>query len=543
MLTHLRIEHFGILSKIELDFQSGFTIFSGETGAGKSMIIDAIGLLLGQSANDTMIQTHHDYAVIEAQFNLATLPNTFADFVEPGEPIILFRKISKKKDHQIRLNSQTITLKTLKTLTPHLISIIGQHEHMHLLSEDRQRQWLDSADPAALREAKTTYTNAYQTWKEIEKKRLTLKKMEENEAQNIAFLEFQCQDIASQNFQKEEDITLEDHKKNLKNKTKNLQLLKTLAHTLQTAQNNLENIQKTQSLLENTPEQTDWQSHYDLALNALNQHLQAVETQLFQINAFSDSDIDAIESRLDVIFKYKTKYQMPSIDALRDYHQSLEEKLHLLNNLSKENESLDAHYEKALTQTKDAGALLSKERNQLAQKISKSLTQTLEDLNFVKPKFEIKLSPLDYPTESGIDAISFLLSPHPGTPLAPLSQIASGGELSRIMLALKTIFSKANPVPTLIFDEVDTGVGGLTANKIGDFIHQISKETQVFCITHLPQIARVADHHLVITKVTTHDQTETQVKTLTKDQHKEELHRMVGGEKVLKSLSLKKNLL
>lgn len=530
MLTTLRIKNFAIIEDLELHFQPGFTVLTGETGAGKSIIIDALALLLGHPASEDMIRRGADTALIEGMFHLTEIPEPLRPYIDSEEPLILLRKLSRNKDNLARINQQTVPLKTLKKATASLANIIGQHEHMSLLSEESQRGLLD-AQPTPLYEQ---YKVAFQAYKicldQVEKK----EKNHQDLSQKIDFLRFQLQDLSTPHFKPEEENELGIQKNTLKNLAKHQEHLTGLAHTLdelaqlqKTAQKHLDALGPDHPISKGLAPSLTTQS-LELA-----DHRQWVQTEHNALAHLENLDIEAIESRLDVIFKYKTKYKMPSLIALIDYQNTLKAQLLELENTETSQEALLQQLSTLKAQAQKLALALHHHRSQKAHQLGADVENQLKALHFAFPKFEIQVAYQENAlTEHGADSITFMISTNPGEPLKPLAKVASGGELSRLMLAIKTVFFHYNPVPTLLFDEIDVGVGGLAATKIGESLQVISKHTQAFCITHLPQIAAYANHHFVVTKTLTQNSTHTQVSLLKPEEKAQELQRMIGGESI-----------
>ncbi len=536
MLSHLRIQNLAIITDCELNLGLGFSVLTGETGAGKSIIVDAISLLMGQPSSEDWIQSGQEWASIEGTFILENPPESLASYLEPGDPLIIFRKISRKKDNICRINNQTVTLKTLKSAMAEIINIIGQHEHMHLLSPDKQLQWLDAMS-SKIPTLKAQYTDQFQVWKAHQKTLSELQTQHHDLAQRKEFLAFQCQDIASHDFKPGEEDHLNDIRKALQNHHKISQLHSTALSHLDTLQAEEGQLSKALLALSAFDPQLatliDKLAPFSDSLNEMHHQLSLAAQNNQQLDA---QNIDDVEARLDTIFKVKTKYHQPSLEALLDHYNTLQIQLDQVENNDDYRAKVEAQRDTARATLNTLGNTLRSERQATAKTLIPTLVQALTELHFTQPQFDIVFIPLETPQDTGLDAVSFTLSPNPGEPLKPLAKIASGGELSRIMLAIKTIFSMSNPVPTLIFDEIDTGIGGLTANKIGNFLHRIAEQNQVFCITHLPQIARLADHHYQVTKTVQDKRTHTQVQSLSPTEIKAELHRMVGGEIVLSQI-------
>ncbi len=533
MLRHLHIKNFAIIDSCELTFNEGFTVLTGETGAGKSIIIDALSLLLGQTASEDMIKSGAQEATIEGIISLSSLPENLALFVEPGEEAIIYRKITRSKDNQIRINGQSVTLKALKKATEGLANIIGQHEHMSLLTPDSQLNLLDFFSPAL--SIQTDYQNAYSVFCDLTQKMQNLTQHQHDLTQKMEFLSFQVQDLELPGFIHHEETDLETQKKALKDSHKLKAALSAIQEALETISIQTHTcLKEAVNLGDKAPlatSLTTWTTPIHLELSDKQDQ---VLIELQRITALEDLDIDAIESRLDTIFKYKTKYKMPTLDALIDHLNSLKTQLEEMKNVVTHQEDLQRHLEEARLHTQEKALEWHKLRIKGAQKLGELVQNKMEALHFSYPRFEVHVNHRsDDLSLRGGDSVVFMISTNPGEPLKPLAKVASGGELSRLMLALKAVFFQSSPVPTLIFDEIDVGIGGIAATKIGEYLKLISQNAQVFCITHLPQIAAQAHSHFVVSKSSTSEKTTTLITPLRPEDVQNELKRMVGGEIVL----------
>jgi DNA repair protein RecN (Recombination protein N) len=539
MLKQLKIQDFAIIDHCELEFQNGFTVFTGETGAGKSIIMDALSMLMGKPGSEQLIKSTSEYAWVEGVFQLQNIPDILHDFVDSDGMVIIQRKLSRQKDSIAKLNGHSVPLKLLKSIVPQFVSIVGQNEHIAVANTDYQLKWLDlhlSEDEEAV---KNTFKSAYSAYQELKKKAETLLQNDRDLHQKIEFLQFQHADITSQNFKIDEEDTLTAHRKQTQNKLKITQSLEQLSGSMASAQEHIQASLKPSGFLSTIdakwePVSTALQS----CLDTLSEQAAFIESET-QTLSQDEPDIDAIESRLDTIFKYKTKYHQPHLNQLLDYQEKLGGDIKSLEILVHQKTTIETDLNEAFKTACIYAEKLSKIRHKHAQAIQKNIENTLKSLHFQSPKFNVTLNySTDTLTHEGGDTPSFEVSLNPGEPLKPLAKVASGGELSRIMLALRSEFIDKSEPQTLIFDEVDTGIGGLTANTIGQFLKKISDTSQLLCITHLPQIARLADHHLLVQKTHTEKSTSTQVFPLSESEKKQELHRMLGGSEVIQELTL-----
>jgi DNA repair protein RecN (Recombination protein N) len=541
MITNLRIKNFAIIDDIEINFSEKFTVFTGETGAGKSIIIDAISLLLGKPGNEDLIKGANDFALIEGEFEIKkdTLNKDILEFMEDNTKLIVFRKIVRGKGNTIRINDRTVTLKKLKAVMSNLVNIIGQHDQLSLFNQERQLAFLDEFAIAEISGLKTEYKRQLEKFKQVEDKLSKLKTNYSEIERKKDFLQFQINDIAEHGFQPNEDDELQKIRTEVMNFEK-------INNILIEQQNNFSKISELASLnLKNTEKLNEIEPQDPGLLEYLNNLIVETEDKSLsisqkanQLQELSNTDINKIESRLDIIFRYTQKYKIQSINQLLDLQEGLEQDLKELLNFTENNEDLENQYKQLQESIGNISLQLSQKRKIAAERLSKEILSKMLELNFSQSKFEICVTynPQKYNAE-GLDSCEFLVSLNSGQPMRLISQVASGGELSRIMLAIRTVLQKYQPVKTLIFDEVDTGVGGLTALKIGEFLKSISQSCQVFCITHLPQIAKFAQNHFFVEKQLEKDTTKVTIKKLLPAQTAAELKRMVGGADIIEILS------
>jgi DNA repair protein RecN (Recombination protein N) len=527
MLTHLVIHNFALISTLELDLKPGFTVLTGETGAGKSIIIDAIGLLLGNPSHENMIQSGQEEAIVEGVFTLKS----------SDQPMIVYRKISRNKaNNSAKINGETVTLKALKQRASEWINIIGQHEHTHLFSQEKQMRLLDSTSDD-IQGYHARYLSVFKTYKALEKKLLEEEKMAADLIEKKDFIQFQLDELAPHGFSIEEEETLNTYKKNLKNQQRFLNQLRESQSTIDSIQEGLNTLRRQiPGISEMGVECESWHETLLKTGESLEEYTQALFQKAQELNQWEKRDIEDVESRLDLIFKLKTKYKKQTLAELISYQHTLESQLEQANAFEHNNSELIRLKTEAFNELTALGKELTKARLQTAKTLSSAIESTLKELHFTHPTFVIEIKPAEAPLESGFDTIDFLLSANPGEPPKPLIKIASGGELSRVMLALKSVSYQSSSIETLIFDEIDTGVGGITANTIGNLLYRISESSQVLCITHLPQIAHLANNHLYIRKEATSNRTDIHANWLSLDEKKQELLRMVGGESVLENL-------
>jgi DNA repair protein RecN (Recombination protein N) len=548
MLTNLRIKNFAIIDYCELEFTNGFTVFTGETGAGKSIIIDAISMLLGKQANEDMIKTGNDTAIIEGTFDITQIINIpeLEEYIDEDKKLLVVRKISKNKGNLIRINDQSVTLKTLKRIIPALINIMGQNSQLELFNNERQLEILDmystSNDIASqLHSIKENLKGTLNQYKQIESKLEKIRSGNNENERKKEFLQFQISDILEPQFIKDEDLNLEQQRKEIKNLSK----LKNLFSELENNMSKIAEISHTSArdikkIIEIDASYNNISDYLDTVSIESDDMLKELNSKASHIGELKEQDIDQIENRLDLIFRYKTKYKVQTVNQILELAENFQKELILLD----ENESDSKALESSYYELKEKNELLAKKLNKIRTKnaiqMSALVESKMKHLNFQNCKFSIEVESCPESISfAGSDKISFLVSTNPGEPLKQLQKIASGGELSRILLAINSALNKKQLYTTMIFDEVDTGVGGLTAIKIGEYLKAIANGCQVFCITHLPQIAKFAQNHFLVEKSSELNKTKVTAKQLEAIETPLEIKRMIGGDHVLNLIEQK----
>ncbi len=529
MLHYLKIENFAIVEQLELHFSNGLTIITGETGAGKSILIDALSLVLGERADSNVVRHGSQTAKIQATF---TLPKAAIIWLQnTSDKCSVCRIVGINGRSKAYINDQAVSVQTLRKLGEYLIDIHGQHAHQSLLKTDNQRQLLDdiSSNKQPLEQVK----QIYQQWKTI-KDTLDGLGGEDREAK-IAFLRYQVQELEEFELTTESIAKLENEYRRLanaqqllENSQQALNLLDndtgntTLSYLCQ-ANHALEEVQQHDSklaniitLLENaiiqTQEAVGELGHYTQGLDIDNSQLQAVQQQ--------------ITSLQDLARKHRIRF----VD-LPQHFISLTEQLDELDNYAENADRLQIKLTTTLQTYQIAVAELHTQRVQMAQQLSKQITAEMYRLGMPGGKIVIDVNPDEdsLPTSIGTDTIEFLVSTNPGHTPKPLQKVASGGELSRISLAIQVITAQSNGVPILVFDEVDVGIGGGVAEIVGQLLNNLSQQRQVLCITHLPQVACQGKQHLQVSKTIQQNSTHTSIKILNQQQKIEEIARMLGG--------------
>lgn len=527
MLIELHIKNLALIKKADIYFKEGLSVLSGETGAGKSILIDSINLALGAKANKDIIRVGENEGFVELIFTLdekrkeklKAMDISFEDDI-----LILTRKISTSRS-VCRINDETVTLGKLREITDTLIDIHGQHEHQSLLSAGNNLVLLDSFCPKELSKLKSELSNDYGELKKINQ-RIQEGIDERLRKREIDILDFEINEIKDAKIKENEEEELEQVFKKGKNISKINDVLVELLSELENESigNNIRDVFDIAAL--------------DDSLNVVVSNLNTIEDLISETIHYTNRYLDSLEynereydkviERLDTIRHIKSKYS-------NDYHKiqellkEKENRLNFLKDFGEEVVLLRKSAAKLEESILERCTLISAMRKEVAATLTGKIKEELEDLNFLGVEFEIRFTKKDKISRDGYDAVDFLISTNPGQPMKPLQMVASGGELSRIMLALKTVFASSDDIQTLIFDEIDTGISGKTAVKVGEKLMNISKGRQVLCISHLPQIAVMADQNLFISKSTDGKTTQTNIDLLDKEGKIKEIARLIGG--------------
>ncbi|MET3699177.1 DNA replication and repair protein RecN [Bacillus oleivorans] len=539
MLAELTIRNFAIIDELTFSFKEGLTVLTGETGAGKSIIIDAIGLLAGGRGSAEFIRHDAEKTELGGLFFVDPKHPVCAKLTEYGCPveegnIILNRDIYKNGKSVCRVNGKLVTIALLREIAASLIDIHGQNEHQILLNEDEHLSLLDQYGGKEIGQALQAYQELFFDYEKIQKQLKQLSQNEQENAHRIDLLQFQLNEIQSANLAPNEDEELKLEKQKLIHFEQLYKQLQLTYDALQGDQKGMDWLGLAMSELEQVqtidPQAKEW---YDTVANAyysLEDVVRSVRDQIHNFE-FDEERLNEVESRLNEISQLKRKYGK-NVSEILEYAAAIEEELDRLENRESHIEGLT----KQLRSIELDLAIEAKNLQEIREKYSVQLTedihQQLKDLYMDKTKFKVEFKPSSQYSSHGQGAAVFLLSPNPGEPLKPLSKVASGGELSRIMLAIKSIFSKHQQITSIIFDEVDTGVSGRVAQSMGEKIYELSVNSQVLCISHLPQVAAMADSHFYIAKLIENDRTKTEVKILGTEDRIDEIGKMMSGTEI-----------
>jgi len=537
MLIRLRAENFAIIDEVDLEFRPGFTVLSGETGAGKSILIDALIFALGAKASTDQIRSAAEYAEVEAVFRVDA-ESEVSNFLEeqglsPIEEVILRRQLNSTGKSRGWQNSKAASLSMLFHLGAKLVDIYGQHDYQTLLEAEHHLSFLD--DYADIWSKFNGYPSLFQNYQALlsEYERLKMTDQERKEKEDL--LKFRISELERAHLKAGEEPELEAERERLKH----FELLRQASETgykeLYIQDGSIaEKLSSIRSGLEKASEFDASLAEFAKELSSAAAAIEEVGQELGAYLQKLESDpgrLEDIEERLADIRRLKRKYQaeIPELIALL---QKSRKELEDISNFGSRTAELEKKLEESRKKALETAEGLSKERKAQAKTLSKKVEQMLKELGMDKSSFEVRFAAMAEPGPLGIDAAEFFLSPNPGEELKPLSKIASGGELSRIMLALRGILAKKISAAVLIFDEVDAGIGGAVAEVVGRKLKELSEKNQVLCVTHLAQIAKFADHHFQVSKRQEKGRMVTRVKLLSREERVEELARMLGGVKI-----------
>jgi DNA repair protein RecN (Recombination protein N) len=539
VLVHLHVKNLALIEEAEVEFGPGLNILTGETGAGKSILLGSMQLILGGKVSKNMIRENATYALVELLFDIE---NTKVEealreldvYPEEGQ-ILLSRKITGGRSIN-KINGETCTVGQMKAVAAFLLDIHGQHEHQSLLYNDKQLDILDAYGKERIQPQKEQVADAYRTYRECQRHLKELDMDEEQRKREMAFLEFEIQEIEQAALRPGEDEILEREYRKLVNARKIVEAVQMVHQLVGYDSGNGAGEQIGGGMRE-----LSRVTQYDPQLEALENSLGEIDSLLNDFNRELSSYLDSLtfddetfyetERRLDLINGMKSKYGS-TIEEILDYQVQRRQKLEKLTRYDENFQESKAKLQKAEQKLKSQAHSLSLIRQEYARTLSEKVIEGLKDLNFLDVDFDIRFSKKKGYTAGGNDEVEYEISTNPGESRKPLGKIVSGGELSRIMLALKAILADRDQIETLIFDEIDTGISGRTAQKVSEKMALIGRNHQVLCITHLPQIASMADTHFEIEKHVTGSETTTQIHPLDEEASVRELARLLGGAQI-----------
>ena len=536
MLRLLHIENIAVIEQAEIAFDRGFNVLTGETGAGKSIVIDAISAILGERTYRDVIRTGADRAFVSAVFDgVPDLPWFAENRVEydPSE-LLVQREVYADGKNVCRVNGRPVTVAILKKLGGQLVNIHGQHDSQQLFDETKHLSYLDLF---ARNEAeRTAYAACYERVLSLRRERERLTLDEGEKLRRVEALQYQLEEIGRAGLQPGEDEQLENRRKLLQNAEKLSEALAAAAMALSGG----EDASGAVDLVGEADHALARIARYDEGLAALGDRLSNLQYELEDVAgelrdhldqmAYSGEELEQIESRLDVIHRLKRKYG-GSVEEILQYAEKAQRELDEITFSEERLAQLEKELAAVTAEAKAAGLLLRATRQTAARAMETRLSQELAALDMPRAQFVCQLEETDL-TPDGLDSLRFLMTANVGEALKPLSKVASGGELARIMLAIKNVLAEQDRVGTLIFDEVDAGVSGRAAQKVAEKLRAVSKNKQVLCVTHLPQIAAAADVHLLIAKTEREGRTYTQVTALDRPGRTREIARIIGGAEI-----------
>lgn len=537
MLLELSIKDFAIIEKLDASFRQGMTVLTGETGAGKSIIIDAVGLLAGGRGSVDFVRTGADKAVLQGVFDIAEIANTKTVLeelgIEPTNDLVITRELLKTGRSVCRVNGTIVNLNSLKKIGQTLIDIHGQNEHQELMDSDKHLRLLEQFDYAAVADTKQRYQAAFKAYTKLNRRLNQSLKNEHEWNQRVDMLQFQVDEIKAANLIEGEDEELEKRRDQLVNFQSISDALATSFQVLE-SEEGVSATDQIGNVMQEMQGIADYDEEYEQIADEVQNAYYSLEDVTNRVRLAIDSmewnpaELDEVEQRLETIRQLKKKYGN-SITEILKYLSRIENELAEMTGAGQNLDDLAVEVEKRLQETKQLGTQLTNLRQKMALKLEQAVRDQLAGLYMEKTQFKVQFNSKKVPELDGLDNVEFLIQPNPGEDLKPLAKIASGGELSRIMLALKTIFARNEGVTSIIFDEVDTGVSGRVAQAIADKIHEISNHSQVLCISHLPQVAARADYQLHVAKKVVKGRTMTNLTALDDEGRVNEIAKMLAG--------------
>ena len=538
MLLEISIKNFAIIEAISLNFEKGMTVLTGETGAGKSIIIDAMNMMLGARATTDVIRHGAPKAEIEGLFsieNSRALQEIFDEQgLELGDEIIIRREILQNGRSVSRVNGQMVNLSVLRSIGQYLVDIHGQHDQEELMRPQLHIQMLDGFGDADFLELKQAYQTNFDAYRKMRKQLLEIKKNQEEHKARIEMLEFQMAEIESASLQPGEDLKLNQERDKLLNH-KNIADTLTNAYTMLDNEefSSLANVRSAMNDMESLEEYDVEYREISTSLSESYYVLEDVTKRLEDIIESLDFDgnrLMQIESRLDLIHAITRKYG-GNVDDVLMYFAKITEEYNLLTGNHLSSDDMEVELKKLEVSLVDLASKLASARHNLAQQLEIEIQQELKDLYMDKARFQVQFTKGKF-TREGNESVEFYISTNPGEDFKPLVKVASGGELSRLMLAIKSAFSRKEGKTSIVFDEVDTGVSGRVAQAIAQKIHKIGQHGQVLAISHLPQVIAIADYQFFIEKISNDHSTVSTVRLLTVEERVEEVAKMLAGENV-----------
>lgn len=543
MLLELRVKELALVEEVTVNFKPGFNVLTGETGAGKTLLVEALELLIGERSDRDMVRKGAKNAFVEGTFNLTSALRDSLKAVldeDPGEEIILSRSVDVEGGSKAYLNGRRVPSSLLKEVGKFLVDIHGQHEHQSLLFPSNHLYFLDSFFQEKISDLKEKYSSLFEEILNLRKRFEELQKMEGERLKRIDALRFEVEEIEKAGLREGEEEELKNERSVLQNFARLSESIQRICFLLEGEEGALDRLREVQSLLEEV-------SAYDQELKKEEENFKEALFKAEEVSSFFHSyaetlefnpeRLNQVEERLYLISRLRKKYG-ENIEEIEDYKEKALAELDKLENLDFEREQVEKSLRGKEGSLQELAEEISKKRQEAAVKLEREVKEIFSLLGMEKSIFKVNFAPLEkgvfidgsYYGKSGKEKVEFLLSPSPEEELRPLRKVVSGGELSRIMLALKRVFSKIDSVPLLVFDEVDSGIGGKTAVYVGKLLKEISLNHQVICVTHLPQIASLADSHILVYQEEKGKRVITKVKKVDREERIREIARLLSGE-------------
>ena len=538
MLIQLNIKQFGIIESATIELKNGLTVLSGETGAGKSMILAAISQLSGQRTSTSYIRYGEEKASVEGVFDFPKNKEVISIFKEldldlEDEVIIIRRDIYSTGKSVCRINGTIVNLSTLKKVAVYLLDMHEQHDNQILLVEKNHLNLIDSFNKEEIKKVRTEYKEKYKEYKVVTEKIENLKQQESDILQKVDFLKFQYQELTQMKLKKDEDISLEKDIDYLENFEK----VNTLAYSITDGIDGEYGIlSKLAEIKSNLGELSRYNSNFEEKYEEITNLYYILDDLKYEVSSYTDDieydeeKLDRLIFRMDKIKNLEKKYSR-SLNDLIIFREEIKEELEELENYEENYDKYIAEQKNILAELKSLGDKLTTIRKKTAQKLESLIQEELKFLYMDKNTIKVDFKDKEYASD-GKDDVRILISANLGEPLKSLSKVASGGELSRVMLALKIIFSRSIEATSIIFDEIDTGVSGRVSQRMAEKMYQLGVGSQVLCISHLPQTTALADTNLLISKEVIDKRTLTSIKELDRQQKIEEVARMISGDKM-----------
>ncbi len=538
MLANLHVKNFAIIDEIDVDFGKHLNILTGETGAGKSILVGSIGIALGARVSSEMIGNRGDYAMVELVFQIdddETLAALRELDIEPEDgQVVVSRKITENRSIN-KINGESVSVSVIKKVSALCMDIHGQHEHQSLIHKEYHMEVLDKYAGTEAAELKERIAEKCREYHGLLREMNQESSSVEERARELSFLEYEKKEIEEAKLRPGEEEELEEQVRKLANAST---IVESLSRVYELTGDQLNG---SASGVSQALRQISDVAELDEQLVSMQSELMDIENLLADFNrgvseymqdfSFDESELRQMEERLDLIRNCQSKYGKTYEDIMA-HLQEITEKIERFSDYEEFLRSCEEKKKVMENELTEICGQLTNLRKEAATKLEQSITDALEDLNFEKARFQICIEPLAEFSSKGKDDVEFLIATNPGAELYPLGKVASGGELSRVMLAIKTVFADVDSIDTLIFDEIDVGISGRTAQKVSEKMSILGTDHQIICITHLAQIAAMADTHFVIEKISTDEETRTNIRPLSKEESEEELARILGGVEI-----------